>query len=85
MKHAGAATLELLEELLSQLRGVSSLTQKKPGIFYVNSRPYLHFHEDAAGVFADVRLRGQEFERFPVNTKHEQESLFRLVAKSRAK
>lgn len=84
MKHAGAATLGLLETLLMKLRGLPALKEKKPGIFYVKSKPYLHFHEDPAGVFADVRLSGEEFERFPVNTRLEQESLLKLVAKNRA-
>ncbi|MCU7370801.1 hypothetical protein PEC18_07895 [Paucibacter sp. O1-1] len=84
MKHAGAATLGLLETLLTKLRGLPALKEKKPGIFYVKSKPYLHFHEDPAGIFADVRLGGEEFERFPVNTEREQQSLLQLVAKDQA-
>ena len=84
MKHAGAATLGLLETLLMKLRGLPALKEKKPGIFYVKSKPYLHFHEDPAGIFADVRLGGAEFERFPVNTEPEQQSLLQLVAKDQA-
>jgi len=84
MKHAGSATLDSLRELLAGLRALPGLIEKKPGIFYVKSRAYLHFHEDPAGVFADARLSGDEFERFPVNTKREQESLLKSVAKNRA-
>ena len=82
MKHAGTATLGLLEALVVKLRGLRAIKEKRPGIFYIKSKPFLHFHEDPAGVFADVRLSGEDFERFPVNTKHEQESLFKLVAKN---
>ncbi len=83
MKHASAATLGSLEVLLSSLRGLPGLVERKPGIFYVKSRAYLHFHEDPAGIFADVRLDEEDFERFPVNSKQDQEALFRLVAKNR--
>jgi hypothetical protein len=84
MKHAGTSTLVLLEALLMKLRGLPSLKEKRPGIFYVKSMPYLHFHEDPAGIFADVRLGGEEFERFPVNTEREQQFLFKLVVKNQA-
>ena len=84
MKHASAETLGLLEALLVKLRNLPALQEKKLGIFYVKSKPYLHFHEDPAGIFADVRLCGETFERFSVNTKHEQEAFLKLVAKNRA-
>jgi hypothetical protein len=83
MKHASAETLNSLEALLVRLRDVPGLVERKPGIFYVKSKAYLHFHEDPAGIFADVRLDGEDFDRFPVNSKQEQESLLRLVAKNR--
>ena len=83
MKHAGSATLSSLGALLAKLRVLPGLVEKKPGIFYVKSKAYLHFHEDPTGVFADAKLSGEEFERFPVNTKLEQESLLRAVAKNR--
>jgi hypothetical protein len=84
MKHATAATLNLLEDLLAKLRILPGLTERKPGIFYVKSKAYLHFHEDPAGLFVDVKLEGDDFERFPVNTKQEQTQLIQLVAKNRA-
>jgi hypothetical protein len=83
MKHAGSATLSSLEALLAKLRVLPGLVEKKPGLFYVKSKAYLHFHEDPAGIFADAKLSGEEFERFPVNTRLEQESLLRAVAKNR--
>jgi len=83
MKHAGSATLDALEALLVKLRDLPGRIEKKPGIFYVKSKAYLHFHEDPSGIFADAKLGGDEFERFPVNTKHEQESLLRLVVRNR--
>ena len=84
MKHACSAALDSLRELLARLRALPGLTEMKPGIFDVKSKAYLHFHEEPSGVFADARLSGDEFERFPVNTKHEQESLLKFVVKNRA-
>jgi hypothetical protein len=75
MKHAGPATLMTLETLLERLRLLSGLAEKKPGIFYLKSKAYLHFHEGPAGIFADVRLAGDDFERFAVNTCQEQAAL----------
>jgi hypothetical protein len=84
MKHAGAATLDSLKTLLGSLRGVPGMVERKPGIFYVKSSAYLHFHEDPAGIFADVKLSGDGFDRFPVNTKKEQETLLKIVVKNRS-
>jgi hypothetical protein len=55
MKHAGPAALAGLAGLLTSLRGRSGLREPRPGIFYVKGRAFLHFHEDRAGVFADLR------------------------------
>ena len=84
MKHAGLAALSDLETLLAKLHDLPGLVEKKPGIFYLKAKAYLHFHEDPAGLFADVRLDGLAFERFAVNTKQEQEVLYERVAKNRA-
>lgn len=73
-----------LQELLSNLRMLPSLVERKPGIFYVKSKAYLHFHEDPAGLFADVRLAGGEFERFRVNTPPERTAFIKAVAADRS-
>jgi hypothetical protein len=83
MKHAGPATLMTLESLLEKLRVLPRLVEKKPGIFYLKSKAYLHFHEDAAGIFADVRLAGDDFERFAVNTCQEQDALIEHIRQAR--
>jgi hypothetical protein len=70
MKHASAAALHGLSELLGQIRAKQGIKEKKLGIFYRNSKSFLHFHEDPAGLFADLSL-GAEFARYPVNTKKE--------------
>ena len=83
MKHANELALQSLQGLLASLRTLPGLVERKPGIFYVKSRAYLHFHEDAAGLFADIRLAEREFERFRVSTKQQQTELLQLVARNR--
>lgn len=72
MKHAGPATLVRLAALLDALRGVRGLKERASGTFYRGGRAFLHFHEDPAGDFADVRLDGHTFTRLPVTTTAEQ-------------
>ena len=43
------------------------------------SRAALHFHEDAAGLFADLRLQG-DWQRLPVNSRAERAALMRALA-----
>jgi hypothetical protein len=83
MKHAGPTILVSLEALLVRLRAVPGLIEKKPGIFYLKSKAYLHFHEDPVGIFADVRLAGDDFERFAVNTCQEQAALLERIQRLR--
>lgn len=85
MKHAGAASLATLAPLLEQLRALAPLTERKPGTFYLRSKAFLHFHEDALGLFADLKRDGTGFERFAVNSAAEQEALFRLTQQALAK
>ena len=75
MKHITQKELDRLEPLLERLREIESLSEKKRGVFYLKSRAFLHFHEDPAGLFADVRLDGVEFARFDVTGPAEQRKL----------
>jgi hypothetical protein len=70
MKHATTAVLESLSDLLEQIRAKEDIREKKLGVFYRKSKSFLHFHEDPAGLFADLST-GVDFERYPVNTKQE--------------
>ena len=79
MKHAGPAALDALEPLLARLRALPGLTEKGRGVFYRRSRAFLHFHEDPTGLHADVRLAGDDFERFRVETEGEREAFFAAV------
>ncbi|MBL8780118.1 MAG: hypothetical protein JNL06_04160 [Alphaproteobacteria bacterium] len=79
MKHASAAALDALEPLLSEVRRAVGLIERKRGIFYRRSRAFLHFHEDAAGMFADVKLSDDgDYTRLRVSTAAERKAF--LVA-----
>jgi hypothetical protein len=78
MRHASAASLSRIEDLLAALRADPRLKEKTRGVFYVGARAFLHFHEDPAGLFADIRP-GSEWERLPVNTQAERCLLLRVV------
>ena len=72
MKHAGIAALDTIDDLLEKVRKHAAvLTERKRGTFYLKSSAFLHFHEDPAGMFADLKLAG-EFQRFRVSTRAEQ-------------
>jgi hypothetical protein len=77
MKHAGAVALDALEDVLVAIRAIPGLKEKKRGIFYRKSKSFLHFHEDPAGLFADVDLGADQ--RLPVNTPEEREALVARV------
>ncbi len=84
MKHAGQATLEELGDLLEELRERTQLKERSPGIFYVKSKTFLHFHDDPSGIFADVKLDQQTYSRHRVSTRAERASLLRKVDRSLA-
>jgi hypothetical protein len=79
MKHAGPEALDALDDLLVKLRRHVSLKERTRGTFYLRSSAFLHFHEDPAGLFADLKLDGA-FTRFRVSTAREQTALLRAVA-----
>ena len=66
MKHADAGALDALSDLLGGLRMRTGLVERRLGIFYFKGRAFLHFHQDRAGLFADLR-QGGEWRRLPVN------------------
>jgi hypothetical protein len=78
MKHATPPALNGLEPLLAQLRLLDGLTERKRGIFYRRSAAFLHFHEDPAGFFADMRV-GPGWVRLPATTATHRRALLREV------
>ena len=75
MRHAGPLALGALSDLLTEIRRLPVIVEKKPGIFYTRGKAFLHFHEDTAGLFADARVHGKDFTRYPVNTQAGQAKL----------
>ena len=78
MKHAGPDALDRLEPLLRELRVINALREKSRGVFYRQGKAFLHFHEDPAGLFADVRL-AEDFERVAASSAPQQKRLLRRV------
>jgi hypothetical protein len=81
VKHARDAALDSIEPVLIELRQLDDLREKNRGVFYKKSNAFLHFHEDPAGIFADLR-RGSEWLRLPVNTAADRRRLLRLAKES---
>jgi len=84
MKHAGPQALDVLEDLLAAVRQHGNLKEKKRGTFYCKSSGFLHFHEDPAGMFADLKT-GDDYERLPVNTAGERRRFLARVKTELAK
>jgi hypothetical protein len=82
VRHATPAGLERISDLLETLREVDGLVERTPGVFYRRSRAFLHFHEDPTGMFADVRLAGDDFVRLRVTSRSEQATLLRRVRRA---
>lgn len=84
MRHATDSALDKLEGLLAEIRKRHvGLRERKRGAFYRGGQGWLHFHEDPAGLFADLKIGGS-FARFRVNTKAEREALLRELRNSLA-
>ncbi|MBI1814230.1 MAG: hypothetical protein HYR72_04580 [Deltaproteobacteria bacterium] len=79
MKHAGPQALDELGDLLVEIRNFEGLKEKKRGAFYRKSSGFLHFHEDPAGFFADLKI-DDEYQRFRVSTASERKALVRRIS-----
>ena len=66
VKHAGPLALDALNDLLDAVRTHAGLREPRRGVFYRKGKAWLHFHEDRAGLFADLRI-GADWQRFPVS------------------
>jgi len=80
MKHAGAAALQALGELISAVRARGH-KERSPGVFYRRGRAWLHFHEDPAGLFADLRP-GSDWQRYRVSDPEERARLLVVIDRS---
>lgn len=80
MKHASAAALDTLEPVLAQIRALGAFKEPTPGVFYLRSRAFLHFHEDPAGLFTDLRAPGAiEFERLKIDSHEGRAALMAAI------
>ena len=79
MKHAGPDALDQLEPILEEIRRLGGLKEKKRGAFYYRSSGFLHFHEDPAGFFADLKV-DDDYVRLPINSKTQTQTFLRSAA-----
>ncbi len=79
MKHAGPDALDKLEPILDEIRRLDGLKEKKRGTFYRGASAFLHFHEDPAGFFADLKV-GDDYVRLPINSKTQTKTFLRRAA-----
>ena len=83
MKHAGPAAIDALEDLLAVIRAREGVKEKARGVFYRKGKAWLHFHEDPAGLFADVKIGG-EWTRFAVDSTVERKALLKRLTETLA-
>jgi hypothetical protein len=81
VRHATDTDLDQIEALLTALRGIPQLRERKRGYFSRGSRAFVHFHEDAGEFYVDVRL-GTAFERMKVTSHGEQTSFLTQVRRA---
>ena len=76
MAHANESALQALLPLLRQLRDIKGLREVKPGIFYCRGAAFVHFHDEAGTLVADLkRAGGSGFDRYAVDTAPGQRKL----------
>ncbi|MGH7949537.1 MAG: hypothetical protein ACREQF_09955 [Candidatus Binataceae bacterium] len=73
MKHATDPALDTIEPLLAEIRKLPGLKERKRGSFYHGGSGFLHFHEDPAGMFADLKVDGT-FVRYRVSATGERKT-----------
>ena len=81
MRHATQEDLDRLAALLAELRRLPQLRERKRGYFSRGSRAFLHFHEDAGDLYADVKLDGA-FQRMRVTSPGEQADFLAQVGRA---
>ncbi len=76
MARADAAALQTLLPLLRQLREIKGVQEKTPGVFYARRDAFVHFHDVAGVLSADLKKPGGTgFDPFPLATPAEQRKL----------
>jgi hypothetical protein len=80
MKHAGSEALDRLADLIAAIRA-RGLKEPRRGVFYRKGKAWLHFHEDKAGLFADIRAQ-QDWRRFRVSDPDERATFLAFIDQS---
>ena len=77
---AKKATLQRLDPWLEEVRGlgIAGLVEKANGAFYQRRNGILHFHEDADGVYADVKVAG-DWQRVAIDRVAGKRQVIRLL------
>ncbi len=76
MAHADESALLRLLPVLRQLREIKTLREMKPGIFYLKGSAFVHFHDEAGTLVADLKkASGAGFDRYAVDTPSAQRKL----------
>ena len=76
MAHADEAALARLLPVLRQLREIKGLREMKPGIFHLKGSAFIHFHDEAGVLVADLKKAGGSgFDRYPVDAAPGQRKL----------
>ena len=70
--------LGLAQQVDRAYLGIDGLVEKANGAFYKRRTAILHFHEDDAGVYADVKVAG-DWERVPVDGARGKQRVVRLL------
>lgn len=78
VRHATSDDLGPLTDVLTQLRELPGVEERKPGVFYRRRSAFCHFHADPSGLFADAKVDG-EFVRFRVTTVRERARFLSVV------
>ena len=83
MGRARKATLQQIDGWLDDVRnlGIDGLVEKANGAFYQRRNGILHFHEDADGVSADVKVDG-EWQRVQIDTAAGKRKVVALLKKA---
>ena len=76
MARADDEALKKLLPLLRRLREIKGVQETKPGVFYARRDAFIHFHDEAGVVFADLKKPGGSgFDRFALDTPAQERKL----------
>lgn len=81
MARASDADLDRIEDVLTALRALPGVTEKKRGVFYRGRDAFVHFHAEVGVVYADAKLtRSAGFTRFALASAPDRRKFLRSVS-----